>query len=159
MDFHLPFERWRHNILYIVNIVLIMVAPRNRADHYIFVLWFLSSSFFFLLLFSSPNLSGRRLDVYTILLQMVWPLCEFRMQVWNVLHVARWKCRTEKIAKNWPSGHHGTTLSGYIFATKDVSTIGKKSVKQQYLPHMSSQYGKLRPTSGWDLFVRLGLLS
>jgi len=38
-----------------------MVALCNRADHYIFALWFLLSSFFF---FSSPNLSGRRLDVY-----------------------------------------------------------------------------------------------
>jgi len=37
----------------------IMVALCNRADHYIFIL-FLSSFFFF----SSPNLSGRRLDVY-----------------------------------------------------------------------------------------------
>jgi len=36
-----------------------MVALWNRADHYIFALWFLLS-FFFL---SSPNLSGRRLDV------------------------------------------------------------------------------------------------
>jgi len=26
----------------------------------------------------------------------------------------------------------------------------KKLVKQQYLLHMSSQYGELRPTSGWD---------
>ena len=34
----------------------------NRAGHYIFALWFLSSSIF--LLFSSPYLSGRRLDVY-----------------------------------------------------------------------------------------------
>jgi len=33
-------------------------------------------------------------------------------------HAARWKCRTQKIAKNSPSGHHRTTLSGYIFATK-----------------------------------------
>jgi len=41
---------------------LIMVALCNRADHYIFMLWFvLLLSFFF---FSSPNLSGRRLDVY-----------------------------------------------------------------------------------------------
>ena len=32
-------------------------ALRNRADHYIFILF--PSSFFF-----SPNLSGRRLDVY-----------------------------------------------------------------------------------------------
>ena len=39
----------------------IIFALWNRADHYIFALWFLLSSFF---LFSSPNLSGRRLDVY-----------------------------------------------------------------------------------------------
>jgi len=42
---------------------IIMVALCNRADHYIFALWFLSSSSFFLL-FSSPNLRGWRLDVY-----------------------------------------------------------------------------------------------
>jgi len=35
-----------------------------------------------------------------------------------VLHAARWKCKTHKIAKNSPSGHHSTTLSGYIFAIK-----------------------------------------
>jgi len=39
-----------------------MAALWNRAGHYIFALWFLS--LFFFLLFSSPNLSGRRLDVY-----------------------------------------------------------------------------------------------
>ena len=39
--------------------VLIMVALSKRADHYIFALWFLLSIFFF----SSPNLSGQRLDV------------------------------------------------------------------------------------------------
>ena len=32
----------------------------------------------------------------------------------------------------------------------------KKLVKQQYLLHMSSQYGELRPSSGWDRFVSLG---
>jgi len=37
-----------------------------------------------------------------------------------------------------------------------VSTIGKKLVKQRYLLHMTLQYGLLRPTSGWDLFVSLG---
>ena len=36
-----------------------MVALWNRADHYIFALWFILSIFFF----SSPNLSRRRLDV------------------------------------------------------------------------------------------------
>jgi len=41
---------------------MIMAALWNRADHYIFVLWFLLlSSIFF---FSSPILNRRRLDVY-----------------------------------------------------------------------------------------------
>jgi len=45
-----------------LSLLLIMVALWNRADHYIFMLWFvLSSSSFFI---SSPNLSRRRLDVY-----------------------------------------------------------------------------------------------
>jgi len=35
-------------------------ALSNRAGHYIFILWFLSIFY----LFSSPNLSGRRVDVY-----------------------------------------------------------------------------------------------
>ena len=41
--------------------VLFVLTLWNRAGHYIFALWFLSSFFFFL--FPSPNFSGRRLDV------------------------------------------------------------------------------------------------
>jgi len=78
------------------------------------------------------------------------------MQVWNVLRAARWKCRTQKITKNWPSGHHCTNLSGYIFATRARIDNRKKLVKQQYLLHMSPQYGKLRPTNGWDRVAGLG---
>ena len=44
-----------------VPVLLVMVALWNRADHYIFILWFLLSISY---LFSSPNLSGRRVDVY-----------------------------------------------------------------------------------------------
>jgi len=39
-------------------LALFMVTLCNRADHYIFILFLLSS------FFSSPYLSGRRLDVY-----------------------------------------------------------------------------------------------
>ena len=53
-----------------------------------------------------------------------------------------------KIAKNSPSLQHRTTMSGCIFATKTRIDNGKKIVKQQYLLHMSSQYGQLRPTNG-----------
>jgi len=42
--------------------MVIMAALWNRAGYYIFALWFLLLSFFFF--FSSPNLSGRRVDVY-----------------------------------------------------------------------------------------------
>ena len=40
------------------NSYFVMVALWNRADHYIFRLWFVLSSFF-----SSPNLTHRNLDV------------------------------------------------------------------------------------------------
>jgi len=66
------------------------------------------------------------------------------MQVWNVLHAACWKYRTQKWCKKSRSAHHRTTLSGYIFATKARIDNRKKLVKQQYLPHMSLQYGELR---------------
>ena len=54
-NFTVNWQMW--TALYIFFIV--MVALWNRADHYIFALWFLLSFFFF----SSPNLSGLRLDV------------------------------------------------------------------------------------------------
>jgi len=78
------------------------------------------------------------------------------MQVWNVLHVARWKYRTQKWRKKSPSGHHPTTLSGYIFTTEACIDNRKKLVKQQYLLQMSPQYRELWPTSGWDRFGSLG---
>jgi len=67
------------------------------------------------------------------------------MHVWNMLHAARWKYRTQKWHKKLPSGHHRTTLSGYIFATKARIDNRKKGIKQQYLLHMFLQYGELGP--------------
>jgi len=60
------------------------------------------------------------------------------------------KYRTQKWRKKSPSGHHRTTLSGYILVTKACIDNRKKIVKQQlaYLLQMSSQYGELEPTSG-----------
>jgi len=68
---------------------------------------------FFLFLFSWSNLSCRRLDVYHTSTHVV------------ANYSANLRCRSEtctllaenagrkKIAKNLPSGHHRTTLSGY----------------------------------------------
>jgi len=50
------------------------------------------------------------------------------MQVWNVLHAASWKYRTQKLRRKSPSAHHHTTLSGYIFATKTCIDNRKKSL-------------------------------
>ena len=51
--------------------------------------------------------------------------------------------------KNSPKNHHLGTVAQICHATSSqllhVSTIRKKLVKPQYLLHMSSQYGELRP--------------
>ena len=94
----------------------------------------------------------------TILRPMVRPRCEFRMQVWNVLHAARCKCRTQKVAKNRHLGTIAQLCRAISSQLRHLSTIGKKPVKQQYVLQMSShsQYGELRPTRGWDRFSSLG---
>ena len=78
------------------------------------------------------------------------------MQVWNILHAARWKYRTQNLAKN----RHLRTIVQICWAIssqlRQISTIGKKLVKQQYLLHMSSQYVELRPTNGWERLTSLG---
>jgi len=55
-------------------------------------------------------------------------------------------------AKNRQKNHRLGTIAQLCRAIssqlRHVSTVGKKLVKQQYLPHLSLQYGELRPTSG-----------
>jgi len=93
--------------------------------------------------------------VYTvaILPHMVWPLCEFRMQVWKVLNAARLKYRTQKSPKIRHLGTIAQLCRAISSQRRHVSTIRKKTC---YLLHMSSQYGELRPTNGWDRFGSLG---
>ena len=69
----------------------------------------------FYLLFSSPNLSRRRLVVYHTSRRGV---ALVRIKDAGLKRAARGSLEIQdaKIAKN--SAHHGTTLSGYIFATK-----------------------------------------
>jgi len=74
------------------------------------------------------------------------------IRIWHVFYlwppcVGGWKCRTQKLTKKSPSGHHSTTLPGHIFANKARIHNRKKIVKQQYILHMSSQYSELRPTA------------
>jgi len=53
----------------------------------------------------------------------------------------------KKVAKNRHLGTIPQLCRAISSQLRYVSTIGKKLVKQQYLPYMSSQYSELRPTS------------
>ena len=119
-----------------------MVALCNRADHYIFILSFvlLFCSFF-------PHLISVVVEwMSAILAHMVWP-CDFKMQVWNVLHAARWKYRTQKSRRKLPSGHQRTILSGYIFSTKARIDNRKKNFLSSNMsstcPHNMANFGPL----------------
>ena len=48
-----------HELFTVIAKLLVMAALRSRCGHYIFAV-----VFFFYLFYSSPNLSGHRLDVY-----------------------------------------------------------------------------------------------
>jgi len=113
----LIFEIWLNDLS------LFMAALRSRCGHYIFVLFLLSS---FFLLFSSPNLSGRRLDVY---------------HTWCGLS-ANLECRSEmyclRLAENTgckklPKNPHLVTIAQLCRAVssqlRHVSTSAKKLVK------------------------------
>jgi len=56
------------------------------------------------------------------------------MRVWNVLHAARWKCRTQKITKYSPSGHHRTTCRAISSQLRHISTIRKNLLNSNIFP-------------------------
>jgi len=69
------------------------------------------------------------------------------MQVWNMLHAAHWKYRMQKSRQKSPSGHHRTTLSGYIFATKARIDNWKENLWSSNMssrcPHNMVNFGPL----------------
>jgi len=62
--------------------------------------------------------------------------------------------------KNDANKRHLSTIARLCRAVssqiRHVSTIGKNSVKQQYLPQKCLQYGELRPSNGCDRLAGLG---
>ena len=108
-----------------------MVAVCNRADHYIFIL-FLSC------FISSPNLSGRRLDVYHTSTHGV---ALVRIQNAGLKCAARGSLKNtgcKKVVKNCHLGTIVQICRAISLQLRHVSTIGKKLVKHQYVLHMSS---------------------
>jgi len=62
----------------------------------------------------------------TIVAHMMWPYCEFRMQVWNVLHAARWKYRMQKSPKIHDLGTIAQLCRAVSSQLRHISTIAKK---------------------------------
>ena len=110
-----------------------MVSLWNRARHYIFALWFLFIFFFF----SSPSLSGRRLDVYHTATHGV-ALVRIYIACLKFLH-----------AKKCHFGTIGQICRAVSSQLRHESTIRKKLVKQQYLLHMSSQCSGRQPNCAY----------
>ena len=113
----------------------IMAALWNRQA-IIFLLcgffYLLSSSFFL----SSPNVSRRRLDVYHT---STHGEALVRIQDAGMKRAARGWLKIQDVKNR----HFERAMSSQL---RDVSTIGEKSVKQQYLLHTSG-YGERRPNS------------
>ena len=68
------------------------------------------------------------------------------MQVWNVLHAARWKCRTQKIAKNRHLGTIPQLCLAISLQLRNVSTIGKNLLSSNIsstCPHNMVNFGPL----------------
>ena len=78
------------------------------------------------------------------------------MYVWDVLHTARWKYRTQKIAKKSPSAHHRTILLGCIFATKACIDNRKKILWSSNISstclHNMANFGLLAAEICWRVW-------
>jgi len=75
------------------------------------------------------------------------------MHVWNVLHAACWKYRTQKI----PFRTIAQLMSGCIFAAKACIDNPKKNLlNTDTSSTCTHNNGELRPTNGWDLLASLG---
>ena len=62
----------------------------------------------------------------------------------------------KKVANNRHLGTIAQLRRAISSQLRHIATIGKKLVKQQYVLHMSAQYGELRPTGSWDRLTSLG---
>jgi len=143
-------------LLFVQTIFRLIIMAALWAGRYRPILpqWFLSSSSFFFLFFFAYS-------------QRSYTGCLPYFHTWFRLS-ANIECRSEMCCtrlaentgrKNSPKIRHLRTIEQLCRAIpsqiRHQSTIRKK-VKQQYLFHMSSQYGELRPINGWDRLTSFG---
>jgi len=81
------------------------------------------------------------------------------MRVWNLLHAAHWKHRMQKRRQKSPSGHHPTTLPGYIFAIEAHINNRKKNLlstdTSSTWPHNMANFDPLTAEIGWPVWALL----
>ena len=125
--------------------LIFMAALWNRAGHYIFALWFLSIFLFFL---SSPNLSGRTLDVY----HTSHTRCSLSANIGCRIETCCMRLAENAGRKNRQKIRHLCTITLRNYG------MYRPSEKHLLNSNMSLQYGELRHTRGWDLlaFTSLG---
>jgi len=73
------------------------------------------------------------------------------MQVWNLLHAARWKHRTQKVAKNCHLGTIAQFWRAMSSQLRHVSTIGKRFLRSNMsatCPHNMVNFGPLAAEIG-----------
>jgi len=101
---------------------------------------FLPCGFFFLLLsfFSSPNLSGRRLDVYHKLTSSQWTSVNLECRSETCCARLPGNAGPKKVAKNLHLGTITQLCRAISSQLRHISTIGKNLFKERYLLYMSS---------------------
>jgi len=109
--------------------------------------FFLSCSIFYLF-YSSPNLSGRKLDVYNTFDTWCGPCANLECRSERCCTRLAAIAGPKKVAKNRHLGTMPQLCRAISSQLRHASTIGKKHIKQQYLLYMSPRYGELRPTNG-----------
>ena len=100
-------------------------------------------------LFSSPNLIGRRLDVYHTFTHSVTLV---RIQNAGLKMCCTWLAENTG-RRNSPSGHHCTTSSDYVFATKAHIENRKKNLLNSNIsptcPYNMVNFGPLTAEICW----------
>ena len=130
--------------------ILVMVAKRNRADHYIFILVL---SFF---IFSSSNLSRRRLDVYHTSTHGVALVrisdAGLKRCTWLAGNAG-----PKKVAKNRHLGTIAQFCRAVVSHVRHISTVGIKNLLSSNMsskcPHNMVNFGLLAAEIGLPVWA------
>jgi len=126
-----------------------MAALRSRCEHYIFVLFLFSSSFFLAWY--------QRSETGCLPYFCTWCGPSANLECMSEMCCTRLagNAGPKKVAKNSPSGHHHTILSGYIFATKALIDNRKNMLNgnvSRTCPHNMVNFGPLAAEICWRVW-------